>query len=154
MKHYPPAINQVQFHCPLCGVYAAQVWSDCKCFLWSEWRKTEMRVSLCSHCEKITYWYKDKMVVPSSGTVELPNPDMPEDCKAMSLGRTYLRQVSASLCMVKIIVQSLYRVKVFCQQKRAAFWAALFVSLGRISCALHQKIFTFPSPMNSGISSG
>lgn len=82
MKYYPPIFKEEQFHCSLCGVYAKQFWANCNYSLWTQVYSTNMKISRCSHCDKISYWYQDKMIVPSSGTVEFPNPDMPEDCKA------------------------------------------------------------------------
>lgn len=81
MKYYPPIFNQQQFHCPLCGVYAAQSWANCHYSLSSQRYETKIRISRCSHCDDIAYWYDGRLIVPSSGSVELPNPDMPEDCK-------------------------------------------------------------------------
>lgn len=81
MKYYPPIFHQQQFHCPLCGVYAAQQWADCYYALWNQRYGTKMQISKCSHCNDEAYWYNDRLIVPSSGSVELPNPDMPEDCK-------------------------------------------------------------------------
>jgi len=81
MKYYPPIFHQKQFHCPLCGVYAEQQWADCYYALWNQRYGTNIQISKCSHCNDEAYWYNDRLIVPSSGSVELPNPDMPEDCK-------------------------------------------------------------------------
>lgn len=81
MKYYPPIFKEKQFHCPLCGVYAMQSWAQCDYALWNQRHNAKIWVSRCSHCGDLSYWHNDKLIVPSSGSVELPNPDMPEDCK-------------------------------------------------------------------------
>jgi hypothetical protein len=81
MKYYPPIFKQKQFHCPLCGVYAAQYWAACYYSRSNQGFPTKIHVSRCSHCNDIAYWHEDSLIIPSSGSVELPNPDMPEDCK-------------------------------------------------------------------------
>lgn len=35
---------------------------------------------LCSHCSRWSYWYKEKLIIPSDAPVEPPHPDLPEDC--------------------------------------------------------------------------
>jgi hypothetical protein len=64
MKYYPPIFQEEQFHCALCGVYAKQDWSSCTYVLYSSQYQTNMNISKCSHCNEISYWYLNKMIVP------------------------------------------------------------------------------------------
>lgn len=109
MKYYPPIFKEEQFHCPLCGVYAKQYWADCCYHLWTREYSTNMKISRCSHCDKISYWYQDKMIVPSSGTVEFPNPDMPEDCKANYLEAREIVNLSprGAAALLRLCIQKL-----------------------------------------------
>ncbi len=81
MEYYPPIFQATQFHCPLCGVYAMQEWSQCRHILQGAPILVPIYISRCVHCAKVAYWYGQKLIIPSSGSVELPNPDMPEECK-------------------------------------------------------------------------
>lgn len=109
MKYYPPIFEEGQFHCPLCGVYARQDWADCYYSLRNQGYTTQIKVSRCSHCDKISYWYLDKMIVPSSGTVEFPNPDMPEDCKADYLEAREIVNLSprGAAALLRLCIQKL-----------------------------------------------
>ncbi|MBP7557473.1 MAG: DUF4145 domain-containing protein, partial [Chitinophagaceae bacterium] len=76
--------------CPHCGVFAEQVWTI---NVHGRYIKTQTigpdrafdvalkdyQVALCSHCKMASIWLKERMVYPLSGTVEMANPDMPED---------------------------------------------------------------------------
>ena len=76
-KYFPLKFDENQFHCIHCGVYAQQTWFDT---WYSSGSRTEMRMSICSHCQKKTFWYEEKMVVPMESPVEPPRTDLPEDC--------------------------------------------------------------------------
>lgn len=92
MKHIPPTLNERSFHCPNCGVLSAQTWSE---RLNGEYIKTQpsgqqvndifllpnYSAAKCSHCGNFSIWWIKKMVYPLSGTVEMANPDLPEDIK-------------------------------------------------------------------------
>ncbi|WP_084201336.1 DUF4145 domain-containing protein [Geobacter pickeringii] len=109
MKYYPPVYKEGQFHCPLCGVYARQDWADCYFSLWNQGYATRIDVSKCSHCKELAYWYDDKMIVPSSGTVEFPNPDMPEDCKTDYLEAREIVNLSprGAAALLRLCIQKL-----------------------------------------------
>lgn len=41
-----------------------------------------MHASQCEHCKEYSYWFKGVLLIPASANVEMPNPDMPEDCQS------------------------------------------------------------------------
>lgn len=83
-EYYPAEFEKEDFNCPLCNVYSRQAWMP----LLAEtprntpWLQTDMTVSRCYHCGELAYWYKGNLFIPSSANVEMPNPDMPDDCKS------------------------------------------------------------------------
>ncbi len=80
-KHFPPAFGSTKFHCIHCGVFAAQSWSY---FLYAGsggyLRAQHLNYCVCSHCEKWSYWFGEKMIVPSAAPVPPPHVDMPKEC--------------------------------------------------------------------------
>ena len=111
MKYYPPKYNESKFHCPNCGVYARQHWAQCSYVLFRTHYETEINVAFCEHCEQLSYWHKDKLIIPSSGTVELPNPDMPDDCKKDYLeAREIVNQSPrGAAALLRLCIQKLMR---------------------------------------------
>ena len=80
IKHYPPEYRKEAFHCVLCGVFAAQSWSDLLVNMDGHFEDTPLMAAWCSHCRKWTYWHDGKMIVPSEAPVEPAHPDLPNDC--------------------------------------------------------------------------
>ena len=91
-KHIAPTLNLKSFHCPNCGVVAEQTWADSVVgnYLqtnpngqkhWETYKLTNYRTAKCTHCENFSIWLQEKMVYPLSGTVEMANPDLPDDIK-------------------------------------------------------------------------
>ncbi|WP_158172629.1 DUF4145 domain-containing protein, partial [Escherichia coli] len=68
--------------CPHCEAYAKQEWFTLSFHRGSYGYNAYMDLSICSRCEEKAYWYDEKLIVPQSSTVEMPNPDMPDDCKS------------------------------------------------------------------------
>lgn len=80
-KYYPPVFGEKKFHCVQCGVYAQQGWVELN---WSDYRATytaPLSFSQCAHCGEKSYWYKDRMIVPSEAPVPPPHVDLPDSCK-------------------------------------------------------------------------
>ncbi|MGI8952420.1 MAG: DUF4145 domain-containing protein [Chitinophagaceae bacterium] len=80
-QYYPPAFAEQSFHCPFCGVYARQIWTDA----WERYNGGNVQIvegirfGTCTHCGKKTIWLDSDMIEPSIGGVPLPNQDLAED---------------------------------------------------------------------------
>jgi len=43
---------------------------------------TGFHIAMCSHCNKPSYWFNDKMIYPNVVTAPLPNKDLPAEIKS------------------------------------------------------------------------
>lgn len=83
--HYPPKYQARQFHCIHCGVYAAQNWKQ---FYYDDAHgrgyaiHQTLRFCVCGHCGERSYWYQERMIIPSEAPVPPAHTDMPEACLA------------------------------------------------------------------------
>ena len=110
-KYFPPKHNEKQFHCILCGVYASQHWKNMQ---WtpnnSHTRDIEdFTFSACSHCNKWSYWHKDRMIVPSEAPVPPVHRDMPDECtREYNEARDIVaRSPRAASALLRLTVQKL-----------------------------------------------
>lgn len=83
-KYFPPTHGADAFHCPHCGVYCHQFWSEGAKFDGS-WNKVKgskkLTISLCQRCRDYALWVEEKMIYPINAGAPLPEEDMPEDVK-------------------------------------------------------------------------
>lgn len=73
----PPAYEADAYDCPHCHVYSHQDWYQA----WSAAEGyspiSDLLIAQCRHCGKMTIWYQQALVYPSSTTAPSPNPDLP-----------------------------------------------------------------------------
>lgn len=87
-------MNRKAYHCPYCGVYAEQAWSQLIYEASMTLQPSHIYRGECFNCHQLTYWFFGRtdgtteeqptamMVIPSrSGSAPTPSPDFPEDAK-------------------------------------------------------------------------
>jgi hypothetical protein len=93
MKYVAPTVFAGSFTCPICGVFAEQVW-------WSialnqkyypQPEHNPLRIAACKHCHKHSIWLMETMLHPETGLAPFPNASMPE-----SVRKLYVE--AASIC--------------------------------------------------------
>lgn len=77
-EYFPPTYKSTAFHCPMCGTYANQNWST---LINEHSQYTSAQSSRCARCHEYSYWVGEKLIYPVQVGVEMPNPDMPDDCR-------------------------------------------------------------------------
>lgn len=82
IPYIAPEFGKKAFNCPNCEAYANQSYSVLKYIRSGGYKDSPMYITGCSHCGDFCYWYGEKLILPNSSTVEMPNADMPDDCKS------------------------------------------------------------------------
>lgn len=82
-KYFPPVRDAEEFHCPHCGVYAAQSWSSAGRAVFSTWVEAGpgYAFSYCTRCKKNAFWIGKALIHPMSAPVPDAHQAMPKDCK-------------------------------------------------------------------------
>ena len=109
-KYYPPKFKEKQFHCIHCGVFARQDWHSLG-YVDGGWQSVEIEVSKCSHCNKMSYWFNEKMVVPAASPIEPPHPDLPDDCKNdyLEAQSVFIQSPRSSAALLRLSIQKLMK---------------------------------------------
>jgi hypothetical protein len=109
-QYVAPAPNLNGFNCPHCQAFAHQQWFYVYINTSANGRPVkDIHLCYCRRCNEYSIWYKEKMVVPNSGTAPPPHPDLPEDIKedykeAMSIVSLSSRSAAA---LLRLAIQKL-----------------------------------------------
>jgi len=79
-----PTVNADAFHCPHCGSFSDQSWSDLykTSFQSGSIRHPNFNIGNCRRCKNVTIWDdKGNMIYPLTGNAPMPNPDMTDEIK-------------------------------------------------------------------------
>lgn len=75
-----PEFKKDAFNCPHCNAFTKHRWQEL--YYYSSSTGVPMETATCDRCHEKSYWFEEIMIIPASANVDMPNPDMPEDCKA------------------------------------------------------------------------
>ncbi len=107
-KYFTPVFNEKKFNCIHCGVYAKQVWGIVTLPFYPN-TNTDMTISRCEHCQEDSFWYKEKMVVPTDSVIEPAHSDMPAEIKGEydEARAIFGRSPRASAALLRLAIQKL-----------------------------------------------
>lgn len=106
----PPEFGENAFNCPSCGAYAQQSWEKLA-YGYQGHGSTPISSAQCAYCSSYSYWHGKTIILPLITTIEMPNPDMPEDCKDDYIEARNIVNLSSKgaaallrLCLQKLMV--------------------------------------------------
>jgi hypothetical protein len=101
--------QEKKFHCIYCGVYAKQDWGN---LMFKGGYSAPVSYSGCEHCNKISYWHEQKMIIPCDSPIEPPHSDMPEEIldEYNEARAIFGRSPRASAALLRLAVQKLVTI--------------------------------------------
>jgi predicted heme/steroid binding protein len=113
MKHeyIAPEYKLRAFHCPLCNVYADQIWTELHQFHSGSFYFNDTDAATCGHCKQYSVWHDGVMVYPDFQGVQSPNSDLSDDIKADYEEAASILQKSprGAAALLRLAVQKLCR---------------------------------------------
>jgi Domain of unknown function (DUF4145) len=83
-KYVSPKLGESKFTCPVCGVFAQQVWTVNLMFgTHGDFESTPLSQYVCVACQAVSYWSNAEktQIFPRVTGAPLPHVDMPEEVK-------------------------------------------------------------------------
>lgn len=81
LTYISPVFQGAGYHCPLCNVYANQIWRPLYSAEGTFQTVKATHIAVCQHCHRFQIWYEGKLIYPDFQGIEPPNDDMNKDIK-------------------------------------------------------------------------
>lgn len=130
-KQYIPQFKLDNFTCPICGVYAHQIWQEIlhekyypfqdltgvlinsginNSFLTIR-RSGSLYISCCQHCKQTSLWLNEKLIYPAVSIIPSPNDDMPKDIAEIynEAASIYSLSPRSSAALLRLALQMLLK---------------------------------------------
>ncbi len=126
-KQYIPQFKLNKFTCPICGVYAHQIWQEIlhetydsyaditglnsKYYHSSTRKSGSLYVSCCQYCNQTSLWLNEKLIYPSVSSIPSPNDDMPKDIAEIynEAASIYSLSPRSSAALLRLALQMLLK---------------------------------------------
>lgn len=134
-KQYIPQFKLDNFTCPICGVYAHQIWQEILHETYdpninitglnrtlssgleiplpnSISRKSgSLYVSCCQHCNQTSLWLNEKLIYPAVSIIPSPNDDMPKNIAEIynEAASIYSLSPRSSTALLRLALQMLLK---------------------------------------------
>lgn len=120
MNYKPLNYEESAANCPLCGAYSSFSWG--RMFLQVTYEsadETKYHSGRCEHCRNLTIWERSvsgsparanyKLIYPFSGSIPLPNEDLPEEIKNDYIEASIIVNLSprGAVALLRLAVQKL-----------------------------------------------
>ena len=108
--YFAPQFKASKYTCPHCQVVAKQTWHDLSYRSGGGYRSDDdLQFNICTHCDRWSYWYKERMIIPSSAPVEAAHPELPTSCSPdYNEARDIVaRSPRAAAALLRLVVQRL-----------------------------------------------
>jgi hypothetical protein len=74
--YIPPVFQGSAYHCPLCNVYANQIWRPLYYAEGAFHAAKLTYIANCQYCHRFQIWHEEKMIYPDFKGIEPPNQDV------------------------------------------------------------------------------
>ena len=106
-KYYPPTHGASSFSCAVCQVFAKQNWRALE--FQGTTNASDFTYSTCEHCNRRSYWHKERMIVPGQAAMPPYHEDLPAACRddydeARDIAA---RSPKAAAALMRLVVQKL-----------------------------------------------
>lgn len=107
--YVPPVFQGSGYHCPLCNVYANQIWRPLYYAERAFQAVKATHIAMCQHCHRFQIWHEEKMIYPDFQGVEPPNEDLKEDIKTDYIEASSILQKSprGAAALLRLAIQKL-----------------------------------------------
>lgn len=120
-EYVAPSYAKTAFNCIYCGAYASQFWSFLATASYGNTRlplsvprfsgsiSSDYVICWCKHCSKLSFWKDKDLMYPNTGSVEMPNDDLPEKVKKdyLEAANIVTQSPRGAVALLRLAIQKL-----------------------------------------------